>query len=202
MKHRTGGDFNTGGFLNEPGTYHLCITDATEKPENKNGSLIDNAAFRVACEVMAGTVSGQENKSVDILFFHPKPTDKNEGAFARKKIDRFLLAVNLVSDEDKDKDLDVDIAKCVGRQFVAKLEHEDENAKFLRVAFADIYHVDDPAVKSIPKNADALKLIPSAMRKIGSQPPKANGNGSGSSKKADKPAESKPPESAADEWNL
>lgn len=197
MKHRTGGDFNTGGFLSEPGTYHVCVTDATESPTNKSGALIDNAAFRVAVEVLAGTVAGQEHKTQDLLFFHPKATDKNEGAFARKKIDRFLLAVGLVSDEDKDKDLDIDITKCVGRQFVVKLEHDEESQKFLRVAFADIFHVDDAAVKAVPKNEDALRLIPAAMRRIGNQPVKK-----------EKPAKPQPataataaPATATEEWS-
>lgn len=201
MKHRTGGDFNTGGFLSEPGTYHLCVTDATENPTNKSGGLIDNAAFRVSCEVLSGTVAGQEHKTIDILFFHPKATDKNEGAFARKKIDRFLLAVSLVGDDDKDKDIDIDITKCVGRQFVAKLEQDEENAKFLRVAFADIYHVDDPAVKAVPKNEDALKLMPAALRKIGNQPAAAKPGKAKAMRAANAAAPAAAaPASATEEW--
>lgn len=197
MKHKTGGDFNTGGFLSEPGTYHFCITDATESPTNKSGALIDNAAFRVTVEALGGTAAGQENKCCDLLFFHPKPTDKNEGAFARKKIDRFLLAVGLVGDDDKDREVDIDLAKCVGRQFVAKMEADEDNARFLRVAFADIYHVDDPAVKAVPKNEAALKLIPASLRKIGSQPvkPAASKSNGAAAKSADKK-----PVPATEQW--
>lgn len=197
MKHKTGGDFNTGGFLQEPGTYHLCVTDITENPTNKQGQLIDNAAFRVSCEALGGTVAGQEHKTVDILFFHPKPSDKNEGAFARKKIDRFLLSVGLMTDEDKDKEIDIDLSQCVGRQFLAQLEQDEENQKFLRVSFSEIYHVDDPAKKTIPKNEAALRLIPASLRKIGAVAKPT----SKPTAKA-KATETVPPADAAEEWSL
>jgi hypothetical protein len=158
FKHQTGDDFSTGGtFLREPGTYHVCVTELDENPAKRDGSLIDNAAFRVYFEVLTGTVKGQEEKTGDIIFFYPKLQSKNEGAFARKKIDRFLLSVGLVSEADKSKDLEVDLRQAIGRHFIVKLEHDDEQ-KFLQVAFADIFHVDDPAVKDIPKNAAAMAI--------------------------------------------
>lgn len=184
MKHRTGSDFQTGGFLKEPGTYHFCIVDAVENPTNKDGALIDNAAFRIYAEALAGTAPGQENKQCDIIFFWPKPSDKNEGAFNRKKIDRFLLAIGLMQEEDKDKELDIDIGKAVGKQFIAKMELDEDN-KFLRVSFADIYHVDDPAIKTVPKSESGLKLIHPSLRKIGEKPSgKPGRNGSARKTKA------------------
>lgn len=170
LKHKTGTDQSVGGFLREPGTYHFCILDTTENPTNKDGQLIDNAAFRIVCDTLAGTAPGQEQKQCEITFFWPKPADKNEGAFNRKKIDRFLLAVGLMKEEDKDKEIEFDIQKAVGRQFIAKMELDDEEHKYLRLSFAELYHVDDPAVKTIPKDEDALKLIHPSLRKIGAKP--------------------------------
>lgn len=213
MKHKAGADVSTGGtFLKEPGTYHFCVTDAEENPTNKKtGALVDNGAFRIDLEVLDGTVSGQEHKTCDMLFFHPKPSDKNEGAFARKKIDRCLLALNLMTDAQLGTDVDVDMKMAVGRQFIAKMEL-DNDGKFLQLAFSDIYHVDDPAVKTIPKNESALKLIPASMRKIGEQPkspskPTANGqsksSGAGTTEKAAEKAGAAPARGAAgDEWGL
>jgi hypothetical protein len=176
VKYKTGGDFDTGGgFLKAPGTFHFCITGVEENPTKKGkqneGQLIDNAAFRVDLEVLAGTADGCVGKTCDIVFFHPKPSDKNEGAFAKKKIDRFLLAVNLVKEEDKEKELDIDLNLATGSQLVAKMEL-NEDGKHVGLAFADIFHVDDPAVAQVPKDAEALQLIAPSKRRIGSQPKK------------------------------
>lgn len=172
MKWQSGDDYSSGGnFLSEPGTYHLCITDIDENPTKRDGSLIDNAAFRVGLSVLDGTTEGQKEKTTDLTFFYPKPTDKDEGKFRRKQIDRFFLAAGLLAESDKGAEKEIDLSDAVGRQIVAKLE-PSSNGKYLQLAFADVYHVDDPAVKDIPKSAVALRLVPSSQRKVGSQPSK------------------------------
>lgn len=175
MKWNSGSDFSTGGFLREPGGYHFIVSNIEENPTKKGGQLIDNAAFRVTCEVQASTVPGTENKTAELLFFFPKPGGKNDGAFARKKIDRFFLAVNLMSEEDAGKEgLDIDLQKAMGRQFKCNLELRDGDGdkKYLDIAFTDIFHVDDPAAKAIPANPEMLALIAPSLRRIGSQPAK------------------------------
>lgn len=173
--YEAGGDLSTGGlWLAEEGTFHLNIVEMQEEPVDKNGNLIPNAAFRVACVVCDGTVAGQQDKTTDITFFRPKSTDKNEGAFAKKKIDRFLVAVGLATEQQiKEKaKLSIDLQDAVGSQFIAKLELErDDNgqpkSRFLSLSFADIFHVDDPAVAGIPKNKDCLALLPPSQRLVG-----------------------------------
>ncbi len=165
--YEAGGDLSNGGsWLSDPGTYHLTIVEMQEEPTDKNGNLINNAAFRVACVVCDGTTAGQKDKTTDITFFRPKPTDKNEGAFAKKKIDRFLVAVGLVTEQEvKDKvRKSIDLQQAVGGQFIAKLEKESEDSKFLSLSFADIYHVDDSAVSAIPKDKDCLALLAPSQR--------------------------------------
>ena len=199
FQHQSGEDFSAGGnFLREPGTYHVCVTGVEEMPHKRDGSLIDNAAFQVDLEVLAGTVGGQEKKSANIVFFHPKPTSPNEGAFARKLMDRFFLAVGLMGEADKKKDLSIDLQQAVGRHFIVKFDHDDDK-KYLRVAFTDIFHVDDPAVKDMPKSETAMKMG-GAWRQIGAK----------SNTPASKPAtngaaspqpEKQPATSAADQWS-
>lgn len=170
FKHQVGDDLSSGGsFLREPGTYHVCVVDVNYMPSRKDGTLIDNAAFKVYLEVLAGTVAGQEGKSAEITFFHPKVQSKNEGAFARKKIDRFLLAVGLISEADKTKEVEPELELAKGRHFIVKLELDDDE-KYLQVAFADIYHVDDPCVKEVPKNAAAM-AIGASWRLAGAKKP-------------------------------
>lgn len=186
-----GGDVSTGSaWLSDPGTYHLIITDLDEQPTNKDGQLIDNAAFRVNCSVCDGTVAGQRDKTTDITFFRPKPTDKNEGAMAKKKIGRFLVSVGLATEEqiiNKEK-ITPDLQDAVGRQFIAKLDKEKEDSKFLSLSFADIYHVDDPAVAQIPRSKEHLALIDPKLRRVapggGATLTPAKSTGRGNSKAA------------------
>lgn len=184
--YEAGGDLSNGGtWLAEPGTYHLMIVEMQEEPTSKDGNLIPNAAFRVACVVGDGTVAGQKDKTTDITFFQPKASDKNEGAFARKKIDRFFVAVGLATEQQiKDKaKLSIDLQDAVGSQFIAKLEKEKDDSKFLSLSFADIFHVDDAAVAGIPKDKDCLSLIPASQRLIGKQAPAAtNGKATAAAK--------------------
>lgn len=177
FSHQTGDDFSSGTFLKEPGWYHLCVTEMDETPINRQGQLIDNAAFRVHFEALAGTVGGQEGKAGELTFFHPRPTSKDGGKFARKKIDRFLLAVGLIDENVKGKAVDIDVQQAVGRHFVAKLEANEHG--YLELAFTEVYHPDDPAVAHQPKDAAAM-AIPGTWRKIGAKPAgHANGNGNG-----------------------
>lgn len=198
-KHTTGGDTSDGGkFLSDDGTYHLLITGMEEVPTKKDGAPIDNAAFRAELSVLSGTVDGQKDKVTDILFFGPKPSDKNDGAFAKKKIDRFFLAAGLATREqldEKDNQLEIELNDACGRQIVAKFTSEEgKNGKpMLGLSFCDIWHIDDPKVKSIPKDAESLAMLPASDRWVGEQKAEKK-------KPADKTAEKKQP-AAADDYS-
>lgn len=165
FKWDTGEDFSSGStYLSEPGLYHLVVTGVDESPRKANGELIHNAAFSVTCSVVAGSVSGQEDKTVSLTFFAPNLSGKDQGKFARKKIDRFLLAVNLLrKDQAGAKGVEIDLQKAQGQQFLAKLEKDDQD-KYMQIAFADIFHVDDPDAAGFPKQAEAIGLIDPANR--------------------------------------
>lgn len=166
----TGDDFSSGNtFLDQDGWYHLVVAAATDRPTKNDGTLIDNAMFRVDCTVAAGTSPGCKDKTVDLVFFYPRPDAKNAGAFARKKVDRALIALNVIDPEDRAKKITIDPRQMEGQQFIAKLVKE-EGQKFLSLSFADIYHVDDPEVAGQPKNEQMLKLIPAEHRRVGNRP--------------------------------
>jgi hypothetical protein len=170
MKHRTGKDFQTGGgkFLSEPGTYHLMIADVTENPVDKHGKLMSNAAFRATMSTMAGTVEGQEDKIVNLTWWHPTPGD-DKADFDVKKIDRFLLATDLIKAGDKESQVEIDVKKAIGRHVVVRLQ-KPKDSEFLKMNYADIFHIDDPEAASCPKKESVLKLIPASHRKIGGKP--------------------------------
>lgn len=167
MRYETGKDFGPGGkYLDEPGTYHMHITEIDETPTDKNNCVIPDAMFRVTMKVLAGTTEGQEEKVHGELFFQPR----GENDFSKKKIDRFLLATGLIGEADKGKVVEIDLQKATFRQVMIQLEkRQSRDREFLNMAQARIYHVDDGDVRDMPKNEKALRMIPPDQRRIGSQ---------------------------------
>ena len=174
-EYETGGDLSSGGkFLKEPGTYHLLVSSVDEPPvlsKGNNPQPIDNVAFKVNLSVCDGTVEGQKDKTTDILFFAPKLGGKDDGAFARKKIDRFLVATGMLTEEQvlSKAKVSLNLQDIEGRQLVAKFQM-DRDDKYLELAFSDLWHVDEPDVATVPKDKEALSLIPTSLRKIGAKP--------------------------------
>lgn len=182
-------DTGGGNFLREPGTYHFACMEVDEQPTNKAGDkMLDG--FRVVAEVLNGDTAGQEGKSVELMFFKPKLTDKNNGEMAKKKQARFAIATGVLgAPKAAGEKVAVDLQQAVHRQFVATVSlddrEDDPKKRFLQLHFADIFHVDDPAVAKVPKSEAALKLLPAGLRrtagsfgKPGDKKP-ANGNGNG-----------------------
>ena len=162
-------DFDVGSsFLSEPGTYHVVVLHVDEQPVGRNSQLLDG--FRVDFAVLDGTVAGQKDKQCELMFFRPKMTDKNNGEFAKRKQGRFALATGIIPKAEPGQRVTVDLQQAAGRQLVIEVERQTDQqtgqpTKFLQLAWANIYHVDDPAVAKIPKDAVALSLLPAGLRK-------------------------------------
>jgi len=195
MKYDAPDDYETGGgnWLTEPGTYHLLVTSVTEEPKSRDGRLLDG--FKVELCALEGTVrdkSGEfteKNKTVDIMFWHPKLSDKNNGEFARKKQGRFFIATGLIDETVKGKSVEINLEQAVGHQIIATLEDRDspDGKKFLDLHFADIYHIDDPAAAKFPRSEKSLRLVPVSHRRD----PKSFASGkNGGSSKTQPPAKS------------
>jgi len=189
MQYKAPGSYETGGdWITEPGTYHLVVTDATETPVSKSGQQLD--AFRVSCTAVEGTVRDangkftQIDKTIELLLWNPKLTDKNEGEFARKKQGRMLIALGLINENLKNQTAEIDLADAVGRNIIVTLEQRDGNddRQYLDIHFADIWHIDDPAGAKFPRNDEVLKMAPASHRRapgsfnLGGKAPKENGN--------------------------
>ena len=183
MKYRAPETVETGGgnWLSIPGTYHAVVTHTEEEPVDGKGALLDG--FRITAQALEGTVKDDEgrfterDKTVDLLFWNPKLTDKNEGLFSRKKQGKFFMATGLMTEDQLGMEVDINLEDAVGRQIVFTLEEDDGKSerKFLRIAFADIWHIDDPTASKFPQCAASKKLIPAPHRRDPKSFEKTNG---------------------------
>lgn len=171
MRYRTGSDFETGSkFLSEPGCYHFVVASVRDPAATKDGAPIVGGLFSVSLSVLAGGDGKQKDKMLELTFFEPKMDSKDGGAFSRKKIDRFLLSTNLITQDAKESDVELDLGQCVGRQLCMKLEERKYNdrdgkeRKALDIHFADIFHVDDPDCATWEKDSKSLAMIPKKYR--------------------------------------
>lgn len=158
-----------GGGLDEAGTYHVVVTNVIEG-ESKKGKPIDG--ITVTFEVMDGTAKGKTGKTHTESFFLPTSQDKKPEMKLRK-LTALAIAGNVLRPEDLGTEADIPFNSMVGMQMVVKFDHQMEMdgdgkytipSQYLQVAYSDLFHVDDPAVKSVPKNNDALSLITKQLR--------------------------------------
>jgi hypothetical protein len=151
-----------GKYVKKPGKYHFLVTELNAEAINKNGQPIDG--LKVGLEVVEGTDKTQIGHILETILFRGKPTDKDQGELANKKLTRLSLAFG--GQHSPGGKGGINTETDIGKQLVAEVaERERDNKKFIDLAYAEIYHVDDPAVAAVPKSADALKLIPPALRK-------------------------------------
>lgn len=189
-------DAGGGEFIEKSGWYHLAVVAVDESPTDRKGQLI--SGFKASVCVLAGEHADQTKKTADLTLWNPKPTDKNNGEMAKKKQARFLAATCVIDPAIKPspgKKVTVDINNAVGRQLVARIEmREVDGKKYSDFHFADIYHVDDPAVVNVPKLESALKLLPKELRRDPASFKKAEGGTSASGNgSASPPAAKKSP---------
>lgn len=170
-----GEDLQGGGdSLRTPGTYHFLVTNV-KSGLSSNDKPIDG--FTAECKVLGGLAddkSAQINKTLALAFFAPGLQDKPEQIARTERLNTaFFVATNCLDPKDLGKeDLEVDENIANGAQFVAKVVHKqkketvdgketwvDDLSVPVKIAYSDVFHVDDPAVAKIPLNKDAIGLI-------------------------------------------
>jgi hypothetical protein len=155
---------DTGGSFYKPTkkeTLHLAVLAVDENPTSKNDGTLMNGT-NISVEIMAGEHAKQQ---CDLMLWNEKPTDKNNGELAKRRKGRFVDSMSLLpKDVSPGQKVQINIQQAVGRQFIATVE-PDEKTGYPKFAFADIWHVDDPAAPNCERNQDALKLLPKALRR-------------------------------------
>ena len=166
MKYKAGGDLSEGSRLSKEGTYHLTITSVDEPPIYSNGEkLIASAMFRLNFLIHAGTVDGMKDKICNEMFFEPKEDNEKKKAFVIKKMDKLLVATSMMSEEEVESQAEVEFSwqALRGRQMVVKFAKGKDD--YINMNFTDMWHVDDPKVKSVPKDQGALSILPKSQRR-------------------------------------
>ena len=161
-----------GNFLSEPGIYHVIITEIKDGKGPKDNP-IDGFTFEM--DILGGNVEGCSGKKHRECLFAPDMS-KNESSqlSSRRKLAAFFIATNVMTPDQLGKPTKIDVPSANGMQLVIEFERQmdldestgkwDKPTKFLRIAYSNIYHVDDPDVKGIPKNEDALGMIDENFR--------------------------------------
>jgi hypothetical protein len=160
-----------GGGLREPGTFHVVINDVREG-ESQKGKEINGVT--VTFEVLDGTVKGQQGKTHTESFFMPTAQDNEKNADMKlRKLTAMAIAGNVLQPTQLGTEADIPFASMVGKQMVVKFDNQMEMdgegdytipSKYIRVSYSDFFHIDDPAVSAVPKNAEAVSLVDKADR--------------------------------------
>jgi hypothetical protein len=170
FRHQGGGDPTHGGRVNAPGWFHVVVEKITDQVLKRDGSPVQNAAFKCVYRVLAGTAPSQVDLPHEETFYFPKNSGEQF-----KEADHFFIATGAMTPQQvKDRvDVEINLDALENRQLIVQLvadRSEKAAGKDWVKAWSNYYHVDDPSVKNQPKNEAALKMIPPTLRLIGKPP--------------------------------
>lgn len=166
---------NDESYLDEPGTYHVLIKKSVED-EDSQGNCKEGA-IAVKCEVLAGTSEKCAGKIFTLTLFPDGGTEKMTEICQRAQA-AYCFATNLVKPTDfGGEELDINVDAAVNSQCFVRLELQDvkgadgvwhkpgpDDKRFLRVSYDNFFHVDDPKMSKMPRDAAAIAHIDPGCR--------------------------------------
>jgi len=154
-----------------PGTYHMVVTKIDPEPLKKSGERIDALCIHVG--VVAGTDQRCVGNNYEVYLNNPSHANKDGGEFLRRIQTRFFFVTKLVAEDQLDKEVEIDLDDAIGRQFIAKFSEEEyQGKKQVKLSGVDMWHVDDPYVKDIPKDSLSINQIAKDLRMVEKSPSK------------------------------
>ena len=162
---QTSTDVGGGGTtITKAGTYHCQILQSADGQSTKGNQISGCSAL---LSVLAGTESDQVEKQFHLTLFDPDLSKSDSSQeWAIKKQTAYGIAINQIDPSKLGEACEVDFGNADGQQIIISIdENEHDGKKNLQLAFANIYHVDDPRAKAFPKNKEAMALLPSDFRK-------------------------------------
>lgn len=156
-----------GTFLELPGKYHVSVIHAEENAM-RGDTMVKGFMFEVAAHATESDAAHQAEitKTIKLYFGNGDPAHKDGGKFAQSKQVAALIAANVISPSDLGKKgLKIDIESAKNHQFFVQLElgkametGKNVGKRYLDLAFAHIYHIDDPRAKAYPRSAELLEF--------------------------------------------
>lgn len=150
--------------LEAEGVFHFQVKDVKVGEMAHGDKALDG--FSAKLSVLEGEHSGKE---IGINFLNGQPTHKDGGESCNRKQAAFCIATNLLTPAQlTGGEVSFNEEDARGQQVVAEMrlgKANDSGKRYLELFFSNIYHVDDPRVKDVPKNAAALSIIPAELRR-------------------------------------
>ena len=148
------------GRLNTEGVFHVVVNAVREglspggKPTN---------GFTIDVQVLAGDCQGQ---TASLLFSDPQHSQKDSGAFCRRKIGRLLIAGHMLDPNTLGMSGPVDLQQLVGTSFVIEMKLRPDS-QYVDLNYDSIWHVDDPRLTRLKWEPDQAMIaeIPSQYRR-------------------------------------
>ena len=184
-------------FLSKPGFYHVAVLAQNPQPIGKNQQYIDG--LEVQFGVLAGTHLDQFDTSYTCIFIKGNANHSDGGRFCNLKLLKLFTALGLLGEHAPGQQTTLDTSLLVGRQCVIEVESKknsegSKNPDGFHIEFkgAQVFHVDDPAVKDVPKHPEFLGIIPKELRRAATtfkndNPPPAAGAAAATPSAPDQP---------------
>ena len=176
---------NSGDRLETPGSYHFMVLLMKDQEMAYSDDHVDG--YSAQLQVIHGEHAG---KTMGVTLYDPNASNKDGGAFLRKKQTSFFIAANLMTPAQIGTSVEIDETQAAGAQLIATTKlgqvSEKTGKQYLEIDGLKNYHVDDPRAKDVPKNREELAAINEAYRRLDPaffEPimPKAPGKGGGGS---------------------
>jgi hypothetical protein len=136
-----------------PGQYHVAVQSVDESFEKGDKVIVE-------FQVLAGTTPGQTRKTITEYY------SVSEKALPR--LQRLALATGLLQPNEPERE--VQLSDAEGRQLVIEVEEHSYEKKedgktvdTVRISWMGMWSIGNPAVADVPKDGDALKLLPGAL---------------------------------------
>jgi hypothetical protein len=165
VKIRQTEELTNSSYASKDGLYHVCITEWIENPPKSDDTPMIGAV-KVGFEIVEGTDKSEIKKTQNEMFFPPDET-KDGGGFNAIKLTRLVVAISGV--HQPGVETEITEKDAIGRQLILELSHRPDKTNPQKIYFgvkgANLYHVDDPQVADVPKNAEYLDAIDPSLRK-------------------------------------
>ncbi|MGN6546365.1 MAG: hypothetical protein ACTHK7_15030 [Aureliella sp.] len=164
-------DGSSSSFLSKPGFFHVVVMAQDPQPMSFDKSKYLDG-LDVTFGVLAGTHPDQFDKTFDQLFLKGNAEQRDGGKFCNRRLLKLFLATGMMGQHVPGQQTQLDTAAMVGRQLVIEVEErpngpqaKNPNGKHIELKFDCLYHVDDPAVKDVPKHPQFFAAIPAELRR-------------------------------------